>query len=197
MKVDTIPLLLSISKHLYFLIVGFFEGQKADNLMTVMNNINTLYQYCRFHITKSNMDSEFEPICYGVLGLVITLNTVSRDEHIPEAEQNFRTIKYQVRIVLITLPFHKCLDHMIIEIFMSQVCWLNVFPKNMEFPKPLSLARLCPAWKWITTVTVVLLMASMFKSTNSMVTIWWREQWSLLYYELLAIFKADISFIAY
>ena len=102
MKVDTIPLLLSISKHLYFLIVGFFEGQKADNLMTVMNNINTLYQYCRFHITKSNMDSEFEPICEEMLDLGITLNTASCDEHAPKAEQSDRTIKYQFWSVLKT-----------------------------------------------------------------------------------------------
>ena len=53
--------------------------------MMVMNHINTLYQSHGFHITKANVYGEFEPICAGLLGLGITLNNASCDEHVPEA----------------------------------------------------------------------------------------------------------------
>ena len=52
--------------------------------MMAMNNIITLYQYCGFQITQANIDSEFEPIHDCLLGLGITLSTVSRDEQFPE-----------------------------------------------------------------------------------------------------------------
>ena len=62
------------------------------------------------------MDGEFEPICVSVLGLGITINNLSRNEHITEAERNVRTIKYRVRGVLTTLSFRKFPCSMIIEI---------------------------------------------------------------------------------
>ena len=51
--------------------------------MMAMNNINTLYQSREFHITQANMYGKFEPIRAGLLSLGITLNTVSRDKHVP------------------------------------------------------------------------------------------------------------------
>ena len=42
---------------------------------------------------QANMDGEFEPIRAGLLGLGITLNTVSCDEHVPEDEYNVRAVK--------------------------------------------------------------------------------------------------------
>ena len=91
-----------------------------------MNHINTLYRPCGFHITQANMYGEFEPIRAVLLGLGITLSTVSREENFPEAERNVRTLKYRVWSVLNTLPFHKSPDRMIIDIFLGQVFWLNV-----------------------------------------------------------------------
>ena len=76
------------------------------------------------------MDGDFEPIHAGLLGLGITLDTVSCDEHVFEDERNFRTVKYQVHSVLIALSFHKVPYSMIIEIVLGEVFWLNVFPKK-------------------------------------------------------------------
>ena len=79
---------------------------------------------------QSNMDCKFEPICAGLLCLGITLNTVSRDEHIPEAERNVKTVKDRFQRVLNTIPFCKVPDCMIIEIVLGQVLWLNLFPNK-------------------------------------------------------------------
>ena len=84
---------------------------------------------------QSNMDGEFEPICSGLLGLFITPDTVSRDEHVPESERNVRTVKDRVRSVLNSLPFRKISDCMVIDIFLGQVFWLNVFPDKYRVSK--------------------------------------------------------------
>jgi hypothetical protein len=42
------------------------------------------------------MDGQFEPICMGLSELGIQLNTVSRDEHVPEVERYIRTLKEHV-----------------------------------------------------------------------------------------------------
>ena len=135
MKVKTIPFFLYASKRLYFKTIEFIEGQKANHFMVFMNNINTLYQYGVFHITRSNMDDEFEPIRAVLLGFVITLNTLSCDEHVPEDERNVRTVKDQVRSVLTNIPFTKVPDHIIIEIFLGQVFWWNSFPNKYGVSK--------------------------------------------------------------
>ena len=86
MKSNTINLFLYIYKHLYFLTVEYIEGKNSDHFMIAMKNINTLFQYCGFHIKQANMYCEFEPIRDGLLGIGINLNTLSCDEHVPEAE---------------------------------------------------------------------------------------------------------------
>ena len=93
MKVNTIHFFLSIYKNLYFCTIEFLEGNKADNFMMAMDHINNLYQSRGVQIMKANMDGEYETIRDGLLGLGITLNTISCNENVPEAEWNVRTVK--------------------------------------------------------------------------------------------------------
>ena len=95
MKFNTIHFFLYISNHRYLCTVEFIEGQKSDHFMMAMNNITALYRSHGFQITPDNIYGELKPICSVLLGLGITLNTVSRDEHVPEAERNVRTDKDQ------------------------------------------------------------------------------------------------------
>ena len=74
----------------------------------------------------------------GLFGLVITPNTVSPDEHVPEAERDFIIVKYWLQSVLTTLLFCKVPDFIIVEIFLYQVFLLNVFPNKYGFSKILS-----------------------------------------------------------
>ena len=106
--------------------------------MMAMNNITALYRSHGFQITPDSMYGELKPICSVLLGLGITLKTVSRDEHVPEAERNVRTDKDQFQSVLTTIPFCKSHNCMIIQIVLDQVFWLNVFPSKYGASKTMS-----------------------------------------------------------
>jgi hypothetical protein len=74
------------------------------------------------------MDGEFEPLRGELSTLGITLNTVSRGEHVPEAERRIRTLKERTRSVYNTLPFDKVPAQMTVQMVYSSNFWLNVFP---------------------------------------------------------------------
>ena len=58
----------------------------------------------------------------------ITLNTVARDEHVPEVERYIRTIKERARSTYSMLPFTRMPARMTIELIYASVFWLNTFP---------------------------------------------------------------------
>ena len=72
------------------------------------------------------------------MSLGITLNTVSRDKHVPESVRNVRIAKYQVQSFITTLLFSKFPDRIIIKIVLDQVFWLNVFPLKYVVSKTMS-----------------------------------------------------------
>jgi len=53
------------------------------------------------------MDGEFEPLRGVLAEMGITMNTTSREEHVPVAERRIRTLKERVRGIYNTLPFTK------------------------------------------------------------------------------------------
>ena len=138
--------------------------------MMVMKNINNLYRSHGFHIMQANMDGEFEPICSGLLGLFITPDNVSRDEHVPESERNVRTVKDRVRSVLNSLPFRNISDCMVIDIFLGQVFWLNVFTNKYGIYKTTSPHQIISRLKIDYHCHCRIACTSMFKPMNSMVT---------------------------
>ena len=56
------------------------------------------------------------------------LNTVSRDEHVPEVERHIRTLKERCRSVVNALPFKKMPNRMVAELVYAMTFWLNAFP---------------------------------------------------------------------
>ena len=60
---------------------------------------------------------------------------------------------------------------MIIEIVLGQVFLLNLFPNKYGLSKSMSPRQIMSGLKYITIVADLLLVASMFKPMNSMVTI--------------------------
>jgi len=58
----------------------------------------------------------------------INLNTISRDEHLPEIERYIRTVKERIRAMTSTLPFRQLPHRLIVEIAYNAVFWLNCFP---------------------------------------------------------------------
>ena len=76
------------------------------------------------------MDGEFEPLRGHLADMQISLNTVSRDEHVPEVERRIRTVKDRARCVYNTLPFQRLPARIIVELVYSANFWLNSFPNT-------------------------------------------------------------------
>ena len=74
------------------------------------------------------MDGEFVPLHGGLAEIGITLNETSRDEHVGDIERYIRTVKERMRAIYNTMPFHKVLTRLVIEMAKTAVFWLNAFP---------------------------------------------------------------------
>jgi hypothetical protein len=85
------------------------------------------------------MDGEFEYLRPKLAEMSVTLNTTSRDEHVPEAERRIRVIKERVRAIWNTLPFERMPARMVIEMVYSCNFWLNCFPATDGISDTLSL----------------------------------------------------------
>lgn len=93
LKVNKIPFLMSISHALHFGTVQLLNNQKTGTMLGAIQNICALYAHRGFKVTIMMMDGEFEPLRGKLAGMQVMLNTVSRGEHVPEAERRIRTIK--------------------------------------------------------------------------------------------------------
>ena len=77
----------------------------------------------------------------------ILLNTVSNDEHVPEAERYIRTVKGRTRSIYNTVPFKKMPARMIIElVYYCIFCW-NAFPPKGGISKTTSPRELITGMK--------------------------------------------------
>ena len=84
------------------------------------------------------MDGQFEGITGDLAGFGVTVNTVARGEHVPEAERYIRTIKERARCVYNTMPFKKIPGRMVAELIYYSIFWLNTFPARDGVSKTLS-----------------------------------------------------------
>ena len=110
----------------------YMKITKTKDLKVSIWNIKRMYKLRVFNVTEMYMDGEFEYIRGILADIGIKLNVYFREDHIPWAKRNIRTIKDIVRCVLNMLPFKKVLSRMLINVVYSSVFWLNAFPcKNV------------------------------------------------------------------
>ncbi len=128
MFVNRIPFFMSISRHIKFGTAEMITTQKATTLMTAIKHVKSAYLQRGFKITHILLDGQFESLRGDAAAIGITLNIVSRDEHVPEAERYIRTVKERTRCIYNTLPFPKIPSRMVIEMVYSSVFLLNMFP---------------------------------------------------------------------
>jgi len=128
MKVNGVAFLVSISQAIKFGTVELLANQKMTTVLVAIKNINNLYRHRGFKLDVLLMDGEFESIRGELAGIGITLNTVSRDEHVSDAERRIRTVKERSRCIFNTLPFKKIPAQMTVQMVYSANFWLNVFP---------------------------------------------------------------------
>ena len=128
MKVNKIPFFVSISHGIKFGTVELLTNQKMDTITRAIKNIQGLYRKRGFIIEFMLMDGEFEPLRGVLAEMGITMNTTSREEHVPVAERRIRTLKERVRGIYNTLPFTKLPVQMVVQMVYFSNFWLNVFP---------------------------------------------------------------------
>lgn len=130
MKVNRIPFFVTYNSPVRFGTTEALTNQKANTIMACIRVINKLYQARGFRISIMKMDGEFEPLRGELSFIGITLNTVSRDEHVPEIERRIRTLKERARASFNTLPFKRMPAQMVIQMVYHANFWLNVFPPS-------------------------------------------------------------------
>ena len=108
--------------------------------MICIENIQRLAAQRGFRVVQFHMYGEFES--WQTKTSNVLINIVSREDHMPEAERNIRTVKDCTRSTLEYLHFQNIPNCMLIELVFGQVFWINAFPINngvSSTPSPLTI----------------------------------------------------------
>ena len=125
MFVNSMPFLVTISRHIKFSTNELLENQWLPTIIKAIDNVRKLYKKRGFHTKTIIMDGQFDGLRANLAEMGMTLNSSANDEHVPEVERHIRTLKERVRSVYNMLPFAKMLAHMIIELVFYCGFWLN------------------------------------------------------------------------
>eukprot|EP00804_Cyclotella_cryptica_P027713 CCRYP_010317-RA/>CCRYP_010317-RA protein AED:0.22 eAED:0.22 QI:0/-1/0/1/-1/1/1/0/146 len=127
MKVNGIPFLMTISRHIKFGSAGKLDNMSNSTIINHFKVVLGVYASRGFCVTVILADNQFESTrgCLADLGAVI--NVVSHDEHVPKIERYNRTIKERVRSAYNMLPFKFVPPIFIVELVYAQVFWQNMF----------------------------------------------------------------------
>lgn len=128
MYINGTAFLVSISRALKFCTAEAIQNRRIDTLLVGIKRIKMTYARRGFVVNKAAGDNEFSPLETGLSGIGVTLNTVSRDEHVPEIERHIRTLKERCRATYNSLPFRRLPNRMIVELVYSMTLWLHAFP---------------------------------------------------------------------
>ncbi|KAI2514270.1 Reverse transcriptase (RNA-dependent DNA polymerase) [Fragilaria crotonensis] len=129
MFVNKLPFFVTISRNIKFGTAVLISDQKHETLVQAVRDVvRNVYKKRGFTTGTMLMDGQFEGITGDLAELGITLNTVARGEHVPEAERYIRTIMERARCVYNTMPFGKIPGRMVAELIYYCVFWLNTFP---------------------------------------------------------------------
>jgi hypothetical protein len=138
MFVNKLPFFVTISRNIKFGTALLITDQKHETLVDASKDVYNIYKKRGFILQTMLMDGQFEGITGDLAELGITVNTVARGEHVPEAERYIRTIKERARCVYNTMPFDKIPGRMIAELIYYCVFWLNSFPARDGISNTLS-----------------------------------------------------------
>jgi hypothetical protein len=105
--VNSIKFLRTISHEIYYRTAQYVIQTNANKFKKCLNEIKTLYKQGGFFIKEIHCDNEFQEAMdkYSMeQDLLIKINYAAAQEHVPQVEQNNRTIKEQVQFIYHQLP---------------------------------------------------------------------------------------------
>jgi hypothetical protein len=131
MMIDKIMFLVTCSHNIQFMTVSHLETKARDPLEKSVLMVVSLYARRGFTVTMCLSDLEFAVTKEALLASGVLLNTCGPADHVPVIERKIRTIKERVRGLLISLPFEKIPEIIMIQSVVFSVMWINFFcPKG-------------------------------------------------------------------
>ena len=89
MHINSIPMLVTISRNIHFATVEALPNQNIQMLVKGIKAVATVYKHAGFHITTALMDGKFKVMCGDLADLAIALNKTARDEHVSDIVERF------------------------------------------------------------------------------------------------------------
>ena len=86
MYVNTVPLLVTLSRNIKFGTVEAVPDRKEATILRCIKGVVSLYRKTGSKVTTALMDGEFVPLRGGLAELGLRLNETSRDEHVGDIE---------------------------------------------------------------------------------------------------------------
>jgi hypothetical protein len=115
-------LLVTSSHNIQFTTVTHLETKAQGPLEKSMLMVINLYARREFVVTTCLSDLEFAVIKETLLATGVILNSSGPGDHVPVIKRKIRTIEERVRGLLISLPFDKISDVILIQSVVSQSC---------------------------------------------------------------------------
>ncbi len=140
--------LITVSRNIRFITATMIPDRKKNTILGALKQVINLYQGrghklegLEFNVDENVVhtilaDNEFQTLREDVEELGITVNTVAKDEHVPEVERQNRVIKERARAIVQTLPYQRIPKKMRIAMIHYVVYWLNNIPKEEQAESP-------------------------------------------------------------
>lgn len=128
MLVCDLPFAVSICRPFKFDTVEVLPNCKADTLSGSLKQIRSTFAPRGFNGSQVKADNEFSTLEVPLSAEGKVLNVVSREEHEPDAERHFWTLKARCRVVYVLLLFRKIPSLMVVELAYCANFWLHKLP---------------------------------------------------------------------
>jgi len=130
MAINKLPFMVSTSGNIHFGTAEIICDKTKWTLNISIQQIMQAYHARGFRVTTILLDGGFECIRNNLAEMGISLNIMSRNEHVPKVERYIRTIKERVWAIAVSLPFKKYLPRLIMEMVYNVMFGLNSLPHN-------------------------------------------------------------------
>ena len=127
--VNKMAYLTGIDKTIKYRSVTKLDSRTSQAFYAAVDEFLRFYNAGGYYISQINCDGEFATLMNEVRDtLDIAVNLTMRNEHVPEAERNHRTLEERIRAVYHNLPY-KIIPKIMIDHLVKDCTWkINLFP---------------------------------------------------------------------
>ena len=129
MFVNGLPMFTCIDRTIKFRGLVPLEDRTSESFYTAIDKVLCHINNAGFLVSQIHCDGEFKSLMDEIKDeLNVDMNYTSRNEHVPEAERNNRTIAERIRAIYNLLPYKTIPKIMIKYLAMVVTKQLNMFP---------------------------------------------------------------------